>query len=76
MNQNRKAFIHIDGHRWPLSISPKETIGARLGTKLWSAEALLIYFEDRFRGLGDPKYRNLAIEQRAVRDRIAEDETT
>lgn len=76
MNQHRRAHIFIDGHRWPLSVSPKETIGARPGTKLWGAESLLIYFEDRFRGLGDPKYRKLAIEQRAVRDRVAEEEST
>ncbi len=45
----KKPFFIYNRRRYTLSVSPKETVGAKAGTPLYRAEARLIFFEDQYR---------------------------
>tara|TARA_R100001510_G_scaffold57782_2_gene67751 strand:+ start:2673 stop:2906 length:234 start_codon:yes stop_codon:yes gene_type:complete len=71
LRRTADTYIH-EGTRWPLSISPKETIGARPGTELYRAESKVIFCEDQMRRYPDDheRWRQASLDSIRERDQI------
>ena len=71
-SRSKKPFFIYHKRRYELSISPKQTVGAKAGTPLYRAEARLIFFEDQYRKNPDqrdiwmPKIRQAQKESNAL----------